>query len=232
VHQPVHQPGQTDAEMGWRLWLRAVAIGLGLAFGAVALYVLSLTVVGLVFPFLTSEGFKPTEQVGYGQLYAAFVAIAIAGTFGSFAVKQLELGRQAIALEIAARVDSQHAESKRILRALYLELWSNRIAALHYEGRVQQARGHRFEEPVFHSKTYESAIGGPLWAIPAAERVWPDLSEASSAFGSYRESLSLGVGNVCFLWVPSSRCSGETGAGVQSRPGSYRRSPGSSGPGR
>lgn len=169
--------------MTWRLWLQAIAVGLGLAAFSIAIYLISLPVVGHVFPYLVSRGFQPSEQLGYGQLYAAFLAIAITGTFGWFAVKQLELGRESIALDVAARQEAQKAEAKRILTALYLELSRNRIAGLHYEGRLRLARVPQPDDFAFRTNVFEAAIAGPLWSLPATDRLWRDLSDAYARSG-------------------------------------------------
>jgi len=83
---------------GSRFWLRVVLVAVAVLVVAVALLLVSLPFVSFVFPYLASgpSGFDPGTQLAYGQLLAAFVAVALAGGLGLVAVEQLVAGRQAV----------------------------------------------------------------------------------------------------------------------------------------
>lgn len=154
----------------------------------ISLALIGTMVVGFAGWFLRVLPLLSVEPSVAGRLAAEFandqlVAVAdtgfIAVIIGRYAVKQVELGSQAIAEERTARAEAEAAEMRRILMALLDELHHNWVTALYKEGRVRLptdlSRRVTFE---FRRQTFDSVKAGPLWGIPQGFELWPSISRA------------------------------------------------------
>jgi hypothetical protein len=97
--------------------VRAALVGLGVGVAGLLVYLVPLW---LAFGFRIPDvaTWDVGEQMSYGQVVGTFLAVALAGGFGWYAVEQLRLARAALGLDLDAREAIRREELLRLTHGL------------------------------------------------------------------------------------------------------------------